>query len=475
MELMLVKIRRRTGGCSRYESLTLMHSFHFCVYGRGLKMFAATSKAAVKALGAQGDLISNENMCERIEPLTLVKVSKRSIWPVITYTIIGQSLLDLLEDADVCPAYTEEVVMENFKTLSSSGSGICGTAEVDAPEFKLDLSKFKVSVDTVDAASSFTLKKKTVDIVKLRKACANKRINEKMLDMLEVKETEKLTFVDQTVFNTSPVTFVGIHQKAGSVSAAFKSFFKLFVSSSTEDTTSFTVPGECTLAYGLMEVTTEGGTLGIPPRTRRVRQHDSGWWKIFSDADDSCQSLRQVVAEMKMKDQLLRPLADLHESTRRDLLERLRKLVEDRSALTLLEKTWDQDSTEESDCPQCVSSFMELLKTSNTSTCQKDAVHLLISAMDTLPDDLPELLTSCSPDTLRVLNQLVDSLNGDTQTKIPESLPPPLQEDGELRWVVELLCSTNQTLEQLSDRWDQPEFPPGVMLEVLSLAVRGLT
>ncbi|KAK2818528.1 hypothetical protein Q5P01_024089 [Channa striata] len=66
------------------------------------------------------------------------------------------------------------------------------------------------------------------------------------------------------------------------------------------------------------------------------------------------------------------------------------------------------------------------------------------------------------------LNVKMDSLNEDTQTKLPESLPPPLQEDGELRWVVE-------TLEQLSDRWDQPEFPPGVMLEVLSLAVRGLS
>ncbi|KAK2810385.1 hypothetical protein Q5P01_000408 [Channa striata] len=175
------------------------------------------------------------------------------------------------------------------------------------------------------------------------------------------------------------------------------------------------------------------------------------------------------------KEHLLQPLADVHESTRQNLLKHLRELTEDRDHLTVLEETWDQDSTEESDCPQCVSSFMELLKTSNTSTCQKDAVHLLISAMDTLPDDLPALLTSCSPDTLRVLNQLVDSLNRDTQTKIPESLPPPLQEDGELRWVVELLCSTNQTLEQLSDRWDQPEFPPGVMLEVLSLAVRGLS
>ncbi|XP_067340736.1 gasdermin-E-like isoform X2 [Channa argus] len=421
-------------------------------------MFAATSKAVVKALGAQGDLVSNENMNERIKPLTLVKVSKRNFWPVITYTIIDQSLLDLLEEADVSPEYTEDIVMENFQTLSSSERGICGTAEVNAPEFGLGLSKFKVSVDNVDAASSFTLKKKMVDIVKLRKDCTNKRINEKNLDMLQVKETEKLTFVEQTIYNTTAVTFVGLNHKAGSISAAFKSFFKLFASSSNKETTTFTIPG-------------------IPPRTRKVRHHILGWWNIFSDAEehDFCRTLQQVVAEMNMKEHLMQPLADFPESTRRDLLKHLSELLKDRRALTLLEETWDQDSTGESDCPQPVSSFMELLKTSNTSTSQKDAVHLLISAMDTLPDDLPALLISCSHDTLRVLNQLVDRLKEDTQAKLPESLPPPLQEEGELRWVVELFCSTNQTLEQLSDQWDRPEFPPGVMLEVLSLVVRGLS
>ena len=40
--------------------------------------------------------------------------------------------------------------------------------------------------------------------------------------MLKVKETEKLTFVYQTVYNTAPVTISSKVKKEGSVSAACK-------------------------------------------------------------------------------------------------------------------------------------------------------------------------------------------------------------------------------------------------------------
>ncbi|KAK2818529.1 hypothetical protein Q5P01_024090 [Channa striata] len=67
------------------------------------KMFAARTKALVRNLGARGDLIYNKNVNDKVQMLTLVKVRKKKLWPVITYSIINQTLLDLLEEADVSP------------------------------------------------------------------------------------------------------------------------------------------------------------------------------------------------------------------------------------------------------------------------------------------------------------------------------------------------------------------------------------
>ncbi|MEQ2245998.1 hypothetical protein ILYODFUR_033796 [Ilyodon furcidens] len=178
-------------------------------------------------------------------------------------------------------------------------------------------------------------------------------------------------------------------------------------------------------------------------------------------------------AGIKMKEFLLKPLTDLPESTRQDLLKKLQEVVEEGDALSLLEETLDQCSKGEYERPQSkvVSSFMDLLDESKVSTKVKDAVHLLVSAMDALPEVKLRPLTSCRPETLTVLSQLVDSLKDEGEACLPESPPAPLQQDGELRWAAELLCSCDETLTELSNSWDRP---PEVLLEVLALTVLGV-
>ncbi|MEQ2210505.1 hypothetical protein XENOCAPTIV_014578, partial [Xenoophorus captivus] len=107
---------------------------------------------------------------------------------------------------------------------------------------------------------------------------------------------------------------------------------------------------------------------------------------------------------IKMKEFLLKPLTDLPESTRQDLLKKLQEVLEEGDALSLLEET-------------------------------------------------------------------VDSLKDKGQACLPESPPAPLQQDGELRWAAELLCSCDETLTELSNSWDRP---PEVLLEVLALTVLGV-
>ncbi|XP_051249891.1 uncharacterized protein LOC127359790 [Dicentrarchus labrax] len=430
-------------------------------------MFASKTKALVKNLGAEGDLIDNDNVNEKIEMLTLVKVRQRRFWPVIKYTTTDLTLLDLLEEPNYSPEYTEEVLAEDFNNLIR----ICGNGSVGAGAHDVEL-KASAETDTVDGVSPITLKKKTVDIEKLRKNYTDKKVKKKFVDMLKLKEDEKLTFVYQSVYNTTPVKFFDIAINQGSTSAAFKIYFQLCVTGKKKEKTTFIVPEESTFAYSLMEITTEDGTLGIPPRTRNVRRYNEEWWRFSSDGEGDCETFQRVKGEIKMKEVLLQPLADLSAPTRDVLLKTLHMIVETRNDLSLLV---DQLSTGASDGPQSqhVSSFMDLLKASNASTAQKDAIDLLVSAMDTLPDSVPALLTTCSPDTLRVLNQLVSSLG--KEAKLPESLPPPLQEEGKLRWAAELLCSTGGTLQELNEQWFRPKLPAGALLEVLCLVVRGLS
>lgn len=229
------------------------------------------------------------------------------------------------------------------------------------------------------------------------------------------------------------------------------------------------MPEESTFAYGLMEILLQDEKLDISyePWTNKQSPLD-----LF-DHDSSTETLQQVKEGIQMKEVLLQPLADLPKSSCPELLKTLQEVLKDRDALALLEETLEQCSKESYHRPPspAVASFMDLLDVPDVSSPMKDAAHLLVSAMDTLPDGLPTLLMSCNPETLRVLIQLVDGLKQDGQAQLPDSLPAPLQENGELRWAADLLCSTNETLAELSQGWDRP---PEILLEVLALSVQGL-
>ncbi|XP_044190553.1 uncharacterized protein LOC122969042 [Thunnus albacares] len=432
------------------------------------EMFAARTKALVKNLGAEENLINNENVNQKIDVLTLVKVREKTLWPIVKYTIINRTLLDLLQEPNFLPDCTEEVLMEDFHNLKGVRIGGRAAAEVEA----------KVAVaagmDAIDRASPFNLKKKTVDIEKLGKSCEKKKIKEGVLKTLKLKEKEKLTFVYQTVYNTAPVTFYGKAVKINHFVPAICEKFKCSLQLKKKEEIRFTIPEDVTIAYSLMEITTEDKILGIPPQFITMERYNKGWLKVSTDGDETLQQLTEGIFQ---KAALLQPLEELHESRRRDLLKTLSELLHDREALSLLVETLAQSSKGVFERPEspAVSSFMDLLDVSEVSNSQKNAAYLLVSAMDGLPDDAAALLATCDSKTLRVLQQLVNGLEENAQVKLPESLPVSLQEEGELRWVAELLCLTDQTLTELRAQWDTPDFSPEVLLELLCLVVQGLS
>ncbi|XP_053195532.1 uncharacterized protein LOC128379918 [Scomber japonicus] len=299
------------------------------------KMFGDISKTVVKRLGAEKDLNYNGNVNQKFEMLTLVRV-RRNFFGITKYGIINKTLPDLLEGPDFTPGVTDEVLVENFKIQrDTSGEG---SVEVGADVPQIEM-KVNASMDTVDGVSSFTLKKKTVDTKQLERL-VDKPIKMKLVDRLRLKKKEKLTCVYQTVYNITSVTFDVKATKSGFLSGMCNKMFNLLLEGNRKEETHFTVPKDTTFAYGLMEITTEGGTLGIPPRFTNVTRFGKGWTgNIKFDGDEDSKTLEDLKEEISEKAFLLQPLETLPESSRRNLLRALSEIVHDRDALTLLEET----------------------------------------------------------------------------------------------------------------------------------------
>ncbi|XP_005748492.1 uncharacterized protein LOC102207193 [Pundamilia nyererei] len=437
-------------------------------------MYQTETSAVLKNVGADAELISNNNLNNKMDLLTLVKVSEGRFWPIPKYKPMEFSLSELAEleeEEDTCKDYNEEVLVKDFTTtMETKGSG-----EIGGGDDIVGKAKIEATGDTVDGLEQpVSIIKKKADIKKLRNKFSGRKIKKENMELLGLKDNDKLTFVYQKVYNSGPVKMIRKSNKSGSISASCQKMLHVLIKGSKKEVTSFTVPENSTFGFGLMELKMDDEELKI---TCEPFTHKTGLFGLFAnDAINSKEMLHKVKEELETKDHLLLPLGELPESTRRDLLKKLSELAEDGDTLSLLEQTLDQctKGTSEHVPSEAVSSFMDLLDISNISSAVKDAVHLLVSTLDTLPDEVPPLLTCCSPDTLRVLNQLVDGLK-DSRAKLPESLPVPLQEGGELRWAAEFICLNDQKLKELSDGWDRPELPPEVLLEVLCLAVQGLS
>ncbi|XP_014829804.1 PREDICTED: uncharacterized protein LOC106908265 [Poecilia mexicana] len=427
-------------------------------------MFAAETKALVRNTGAQDDLISNCNLNRKMEVLTLVRVRKGAIFQFPTYKAMNVTLPELLGDQDFSPELEEEVLVEDFKTwVETSGSG-----KVDGGHGAVGEADLSADYDSVDGLTeSVSINKKRVDLSAVRSKFSGRPISGGTLQALKLKENDMLTFVYETVYNSGPVTIVKKDKKDGCFSASFHKLANVVFKGKSKEDTTFTVPEKSTFAFSLVEVLLRDGAMEIALESwshkRRGLSHDAV----------NCDLIEQARDGIEMKEVLLQPLEELPVSTRRDLLKGLQDVLEEGEALSLLEETLDQSSKGQTERPpsKVVSSFMDVLDESKVSSKVRDAVHLLVCAMDALPEIMLQPLTSCSPETLTALTQLVDSLKDGDEPSLPACPPVPLQQDGELRWAADVLCGSSETLVELSAAWDRR---PEVLLEVLALAVLGV-
>ncbi|XP_054881757.1 uncharacterized protein LOC129356949 [Poeciliopsis prolifica] len=429
-------------------------------------MFADETSAVVKNVGAEEELISNSNLNHKVELLTLVRVSQGRFFSYPKYTPVDCTLPELLEDEDFSAEVEEELLVKDFKTsVESSGSGELGGGHQTAGEAAIS-----AKCDSVDGlVEPVSIKKKKANLKGVRKTFNGRKLEKGKLKLLKMKEEDKLAFVHETLYNTGPVRMIRRSAQDGSISATYQKFLKLLVKGSRTEETTFTVPEKSTFAFGLQEILWDDETINIPFEPWANRKNLG----LFTHDTVNPDQLQEAREGVQNKAFLLKPLTRLPHATRQNLLKTLQEVLEEDGALSQLEETLDQSSKGQPERPpsKVVSSFMDVLDESKVSSKVRDAVHLLVCAMDGLPELEVRPLTSCAPETLTVLVQLVDSLKDGDEPSLPACPPVPLQQDGGLRWAADVLCGSSETLAELSAAWDRR---PEVLLEVLALAVLGV-
>ncbi|XP_041826011.1 uncharacterized protein LOC121630041 [Melanotaenia boesemani] len=189
-------------------------------------MFLAETKSVIDNLGAKKHLISNHDMSNKVELLTLVKVREGSFWQLPKYKAMLCSLPEFLDEKEFQPEFEEEVLVKDFMTsMETSRSGNAGGGDN-----LVGGAKISAGADTVDAMTApVCLKKKKANLKNIRSKFSRRTINKDMLKQLRLKETDKLAFVNQTVYNTGPVKLIRKSNKEGSISASCQKMLNLLV------------------------------------------------------------------------------------------------------------------------------------------------------------------------------------------------------------------------------------------------------
>lgn len=171
------------------------------------------------------------------------------------------------------------------------------------------------------------------------------------------------------------------------------------------------------------------------------------------------------------------------------LLPSLTGILEDECDLNKLEDALDDiiDGDYQPPEPGPVASFMDLLDVSTASKELLEALHLLVCALQALPENVPAALAKCDVETLDVIMRIVDhlklykphvirrleeekeELNKEEPWSLPESMLRPLMEKEELNWVGSFLSS-----ERCREIDPKDKSGAGAELEALYISVRGI-
>nr|XP_046272764.1 gasdermin-E-like isoform X2 [Scatophagus argus] len=464
-------------------------------------MFSKATANFIRQIDPEGSLIhvSRLNDSHKLVPMALVvKRNRIWFWQSPKYQPTDFTLSDLLQgDREISPGVSETEFLTYKGTFGDKLSG------------KLDTEAGSVSVTLEGQGSSKLhscfgkLKKEELDVKKLLHDSSNRQVDMQHVLMQQLKKgAEVLVVVKERILTTNPCTvtqtkkeqcsFQGVLGLMAMLGSSVKVCVKDRNNIVADSDVSLEIPSGTVIAYSVLELEIKkDGHYGICLQPGTIGGIESDSTVMSWPSNNSLNTVDGKHGWQKMD---LSPLAELPESTRWDLFKRLQETLRDRTALSYLQcvleglccgETPDMVEYEELSESQrmLVSAILGRLGIdSPTGNCQGglsahiNVAHMLVSAVEELPDETLSLLSESCPDFLEAFDTLMCMLR-DSGWPVFVQCPLVLLQDSQAFQLAEqLLNPTSVRMRRDTDRlWMETGSKAQVKLLVLYLSTHGLS
>ncbi|XP_071357044.1 gasdermin-E-like [Trachinotus anak] len=456
-------------------------------------MFSKATANFVRQIDPDGSLIhvSRVNDSQKLVSMALiVKRNRFWFWQRPKYQPTDFTLSDLLlGDKELSPGLCETEFLTYKGTFGDKLSG------------KLDTKAGSVHValegqGTSKLQSCFgKLKKEELDVKKLLRDSRNRLVDmqhvlvqqlEKRADVLAVVKERILTTNSCSITQTKKeqCIFKGVLGLLDILGSSVKVCVKESNNIETDSDVSLEIPSDTVIAYSILELEIKkNGQYDICLQPGTIGGFESDSWPShdsLNTVDGKCNGENVPALQNGSQMMDLSPLAELPQLTRRDLFKKLQVTMRDRTTLSYLQHVLEKLCS--GDSPAMANQDMDRLCSDSHTECSRpasaahlNAVHLLVSAMEELPDETLSLLSESRADFLEAFDTLMCRLKKSSEPLPIQHLPVLLQDNQTFQLAEQLLSSTNVTLRRNADGlWMDTGDKAGVLPLILCLSTHGL-
>ncbi|TWW65300.1 gasdermin-E-like isoform X1 [Takifugu flavidus] len=435
-------------------------------------MFSKATANFVHQIDPEGSLIpvSRVNDSKKLVSMALVvKRNRRWFWQRPKYYPTDFTLSHLLQgDKDLHPEASETEFLTYQGTFGDNLSG------------KLDTEAGTVSIVLKGQGSSKLrsffgkLKKEELDVTKLLQDSKDRQVDMQHMLVQQLKRQDvALAVVKERIITTSSCsvtmtkknqcTVLGMLGLMSMLGSSVKVCVKDSANIEADSDISLEVPPGTVIAYSVLELEIrENGEYGICLQPGAIGGFDSPSWESPDAVDGRClEELLPFDAHNEATD--LHALAQLPKSTRCALFKGLQDIMIDRSALACRQSVLEDlccgeslDLTQHDEGERTfVSAILKQLGLADpvegrlsSLPPQMEAVHLLVSALEELPDETLDLLSRSTPEFLEAFDNLMSSIRESSGPLTVQSLPVLLQQNQNFQLAEQLLTTANVTMRR---------------------------